>query len=319
MIKNNQEAIELSQQSSEMLRTIDEEIHQGDEKVCENISNYATLREEVITKTLTTYDKLYMQMKNVSFKGSELTFGDDEYENIEDSFHKNQPKLKPLHIPDVKSGLFGYSIYGTFAGIVTVVLLLFIGLKIVSPETDPTTIQSPSQLHDVFAFYGNVILPERGDALVGQLALGGAFLVIMLIITLSGYHKRSVTNLSNARQIHEEAQVLHAKKVEQKAQIMSLCEYAQKLDAALHTLRIYLDEYNATLARILHVEGDDFSNYCVTSRKRVEAASQMYKATRTLLSTKVIAVDGNVAQVSRNKLENTLEMLDKRQKEDTQL
>lgn len=316
MIKNNNRAKELVASSRQMLEEVENEIVKTDTQACESIEKYVSLREEVLNQSLKRFDDTYISIQNPNFKGADLTQIDDTMEDIKMRLQEKLPPIQPLDIPEIKTA-FGSSLFlGLFGALGILAVILFIGAQATGIAVDPNALPTQEQFESLLQFYGNLLLPNRGGVQEGLIFVLALPLIGGLLLALSRYYKRSRYNLNHAQAIFQEASAQHLEKSAQNKKIMTLCQYTQKLDETLSTLQVYLDEYIATMRRILHTEGVDFSQYAINSRKKIETGVLLYKTTRSLLSANVISDEGTPNEESRMRLDGAIQRLDERFNDD---
>ncbi|MEA1920177.1 MAG: hypothetical protein U9N52_10080 [Campylobacterota bacterium] len=316
MIKNNKEAKSLVDASQKMLDEANSDIAQNDNRVCENISKYANLRDDVLEKSLKRFDTTYLNIQNCTFKGADITQLDDEMEDIKVHFEEKLPEISSLEISKINTALASSIFIGVFTALAIIAILLFLGMQAMNLTMNPNQLPTCEQLEPIFQFYGDLILPNRGDMLEGLVFITLIPTLIGLFIALTRYHRRSAVNLNTAQSLFEAAKIQHVEKMAQNQKIMTLCQYTQKLDEVLRTLQVYLDEYNAIMRRIVHIEGEDFGNYSIPSRQKIETAALLYKTTRSLMNTDIITDEGDLNAQSRMNLETAITRLDERFNDD---
>lgn len=316
MIKNNNKAKELVASSKQMLEDVENEILQSDAHACESIEKYIRLREEVLEQSLKRFDEAYLNIQNPNFKGADLTQLDDTMEDIKMRLQEKLPPIEPLDIPEINTAFSSSLFLGLFSALGILAVLLFIGAQATGIALNLNALPTQEQYESLLQFYGNLLLPNRGNIQEGLIFILLLPLSVGLILALSRYYKRSRYNLNHAQAIFQAASAQHLEKSAQNKKIMTLCQYTQKLDETLGTLQVYLDEYIATMRRILRTEGEDFSQYALSSRKKIETAVLLYKTTRSLMITDVVGDEGVPNEESRLRLDAAIQRLDERFNDD---
>jgi hypothetical protein len=303
MLENNKKAKELIQESKELLAEADNELKEHDDSACEYVAKYAQLREDVLSKSVQLFENTYDKIENCIFPDAEITYTEKELEDIKENFYNKAPKIEPVEIPSISTGGFSSMIVGIIWSAIAFILIIGIGAKltgtVIDPRAIPATLDQVMKLIDpILNFYGDVLTPNRGTAQNGLILVGAVSAFIGFLFAIMRYHSISSKNLKLAQEIYEKAQAQKIEKDIQRSKIVTLCEHTQRVDEAVHTLHIYLEEYNATLVRILHIEGNNFETYKELSRQKVQTAAILYKELSRLMETEIVAQDGELNPIS---------------------
>ncbi|MEA3522286.1 MAG: hypothetical protein U9R50_04875 [Campylobacterota bacterium] len=302
MTGNNKEAKTLIAASQELLSEADTTLQESDNQACENVAKYAQLRDEVLEQSVKRFDETYQDIENCSFIGSEVAYSDEKLEDIKEHFYNEAPAIAPIIIPNIRTAGFSSLIIGLIWSAITFAILLGVGMNLSGTLIYLDVMPTMEKLQPLFDFYGNVLTPGRGTAMNGMLFMGFLSVAVGFIFALLRYHGRSNKNLSAAQQTFEAAQAQKIEKDVQNSKIMTLCEYTQNLDKALHSLHVYLEEYNAVVNRIIHIEGSDFNEYCAPSQQKIETGVILYKTTQRVMNTDIITAEGALNPISRHEL-----------------
>jgi hypothetical protein len=303
MLENNKKAKELIQESKELLAEADSELKEHDDSACEYVAKYAQLREDVLSKSVQLFENTYDKIENCIFPDAEITYTEKELEDIKENFYNKAPKIEPVEIPSISTGSFSSMIVGIIWSAIAFILIIGIGAKltgtVIDPRAIPATLDQVMKLIDpILNFYGDVLTPNRGTAQNGLILVGAVSAFIGFLFAIMRYHSISSKNLKLAQEIYEKAQAQKIEKDIQRSKIVTLCEHTQRVDEAVHTLHIYLEEYNATLVRILHIEGNNFETYKELSRQKVQTAAILYKELSRLMETEIVAQNGELNPIS---------------------
>ncbi len=301
--RKNKKAKDLVASAEKMIDDVDSEIAETDSKFESDINNYTALRDDVTADVIKTFDDTYIQIQNVDFKGSIVTYTDDTMENIGDEFCNCKHEIEPLEIKKVKSGLFGAGTGAIVVGAAALAAALSVAVMQMGIEVDTKTIPAPEQINSVLEWFG------RGDMTIGASALGGGVAIITLITGYLLLNSRSKKNLLRAEVDFTEATAAHLDKSTQNRKTMSMTEYIETMEKNLKTLQVYLNEFNAVLQRIVHIEGTDYAAYSITSQRDVHTALSIYKRVKGLICTKVVAPEGAVTSKSKYEMEKGTEFI----------
>ncbi|RLA71926.1 MAG: hypothetical protein DRG24_04260 [Epsilonproteobacteria bacterium] len=313
-MSNNKKARELVASTEEMMHEIENQICDTDLIFEDDLKGYNALREEVSSHTLKTFDDVYIEITNIEFKGAVVTYTDDAMENIGEEFCNCKDEIKPVYIPKVQSGAFGTTIASLLIGAATAtVAAVAVGVTQLGIQIDLKKVPTEAEIAPILEWFGG-LLPFGNsnvlDRIEGAALLGGVAGTVTLIAALIFYNSKSKKNLIAAEATFEEATTVHLEKSTQNRKTMNMTEYIEALERNLQTLQIYLDEYNAILKRIIHVEGTDYNAYAIQSQSDVQKALSIYKRTKSLITTKVVTPEGSASSASRYEVDKSIKFLE---------
>ncbi len=303
MLKNNIKAKELSQSAKELLHEADSELEESSCQLDENLQAYIALRSSVINKSLKEFDTTYSEIKNIELDDTKLSIGQEELENINSTFNSSLGKIKDVHIQKVKSGSFGAFFKAIIYAVITFLVAVIGGILASGSNIYLDKMPQQSQITNLLVWFGNLIHPGHGDVIKGSLLLGGGIALVVFLVIFTKIIFRASQNLKRAKLSHAQADATHHKKVSHIQKTVSLSEYTLELATILKTLQIYMNEFNAVMHRIIHVEGKDFNNYTQQSKKDIQTAVIISKRINTIITTNIIAEDGEITPDTRQALE----------------
>jgi hypothetical protein len=309
MFKDNKKAKELSQEAKELLQEADSGFLESSCQLNENLQAYIALRNEVTQKTLKEFDDAYSQIQNVELSKEKITIEADKLENIDYEFQNTLEEVQPVHVEEVKSGAFGAFFKAGIFAVIAFAVAVIGGILASGSNIYLDKVPEPSQINELLTWFGNLADPGNGDANKGALLLGGVIALIVFLIAFTKMNARASENLKKAQKAHELADEVHQKKMQQAQKSMSLSEYSLALAQMLKTVQIYMDEFNAIMRRIIHVEGTDFSEYSEKSKKDINMAVTIQRRINDIITTNVIAEDGEITPETRKALEECEECI----------
>ncbi len=314
MFGNNKKAKELSVSAKEMLYEADSELKESSCQLNDNLQAYIALRSSVTSKTLKDFDDTYFNIKNIDFDDTNLNVGHGELENIDHMFQNTLENIQDVEVQEVKSGSVGASFKAAFYAIAAFVVVILVGIFASGSNIYLDKMPDAAQLNTLLSWFGNLIAPGRGDATKGALLLGGMVALIVFLVIFIKITFRARQNLKKAERSFEEANAAHEKKNSQTKKKLTLSEYALSLSTTLKTLQVYLNEFNAIMQRILHVEGDNYEEYARDSKKDIRTAVTINKRINSIIRTNVISKNGEITPETRQALEKCQECLDEHTK-----
>ena len=303
MFKNNKKAKELSTSAKELLHEANDGFKEGSCQLNENLQAYIALRSSVTNKTLKEFDNTYFEIKNIDFDDTNLSIGHGELENIDHVFQGTLEEVKAVHVEEISSGSFGAFFKAAIYAVIAFVVAVVGGILASGSNIYLDRMPEPSQINTLLTWFGNLADPGNGDANKGALLIGGVIAIIVFIVAFTKMSSRAAQNLKKAEVTHAQADAAHHKKVAQTQKTVSLSDYTFELATTLKTVQVYMNEFNAIMQRILHVEGSDYTEYSEQSKKDVQMAATIHKRINSIITTNVIAEDGEVTPETRKALE----------------
>ena len=304
--RKNRKAKELIASSEKMVDDIDSEIKETDTLFESDLQMYMALRKDVLAHSLQTFDDTYIEIQNVDFEGSDVTYANESMEDVGEEFYNCKHEIEPVVINKVKTAAVGAIMGGLFAGIATLAAAVSVAVMQTGMKIDLQQMPSQDQITSLLEWFGGGMLQEGStDMMNGAYILGGGAGAVALITGYLILNARSRKNLMAAEATFSEATASHLDKSSQNRKTMSMTQYIETLQSNLKTSQIYLDEYNAVLRRIIHIEGTDYSAYSVKSQSDVRTTLSIYKLVKSLISTKIVASDGTVDSISKYEVEKS--------------
>ncbi len=308
--RKNSKARVLIASSEEMLNSIDAKMQECDELFGADVKEYSLLRQDVLEDTLHTFDETYLLVRNADFTGSTVTYRGDTYEDINDEFCKCKHDIEPVVVEQVKSGAFGAVSGGLLAGVLTFSAAVFAGAMQTGQKIDFEKVPTQEQINTLLQWFGGGILNQgTGDVLTGSYVLGGGVAFVTLLVGYLMLNARSKKNLTAAEATFSAATSAHQEISTQNRKTMGITEYLENMQKKLATLKVYMDEYNAILKRIIHIEGTDFTAYATKSQTDLKTALSIYKRIKSLITSKVVAKDGIISSGSKYEIEKSEKFL----------
>ena len=273
--------------SKSIVESVEKEIRDEMDKLNADLEKLSSLEQEVLNTTLKTAEELLREV------GYEEDLSNVEF--VPPAFEYDK-KDKPPIIKEPSSGKFSAFILGILGGFATVGGITYYYLQKLG--IDPNLLANKEQIIEILKEVGKTITGTSPNEYVGGAALGGAFLIVFLIIYKIFVAVKASRNLKLAQELHEEAHIHKSKREERKEQIKGTDEHVNRVMDVLDKLNVILEEYNAKLKRILHLEGaKNFQDYHEKSKKDIEDAYRIAREIKILIITPE-AVNGELNQES---------------------
>lgn len=314
MFQNNKKAKELSSNAKELLEKAKHEFHESSCQLNENLQHYIALRKAVTSKTLKEFDDTYSTIENVTLEETPITFDTHELESVDHNFYNSLEEVKEVVVEEVKSGSFGAFFKAALYSVTAFIVAVLVGIFASGSNIYLDKMPEESQLNDLLMWFGNIADPGQGDATKGALLLAVLIAAIVFIVVFTKMSTRAAQNLKKAEIALAQADSVHHKKSAHTQKALTLSEYALALSKTLKTLQVYMNEFNAIMQRIIHVEGHDFNDYLEQSKKDINMAVTISKRIHNIITTNIIAENGEITPETREALEQCKECLEEHTK-----
>ncbi|WP_457595899.1 hypothetical protein [Hydrogenimonas sp.] len=207
--------------------------------------------------------------------------------------HLEDHAVEPVAIEEVKSGKAGAFFGSLIATLVTFVVAMAVGAVGSGLGLSPDTFTDKYKiLHILEWFGGGAWHVLWANPLIGAAGLAAALLAVWLISWSIFMGKAARRNLARAEASHARA-LEYAQKLRQRADnFRALADELARLTDILETCDIYMQEFNATLRRIRHTEGDDYSRYKEASKAIVRRSARCASALIPMLNIALVTTEG---------------------------
>jgi hypothetical protein len=291
-LSKNAHAKKLIDDSKEIIYGIDEELYETKNIVSAHIDRFKEEKRHLSNSTI-AHSKVLLDKVNHPYTD-------------EDNFKPFQVQLGTVHenisVNDINSGSFTGLLLALLGMIATALTWLFISNK-VTGETIPLDklptkefILEKIQDETLFSWIG-------GDSQVGMAVMGLSTLLIGYLIYKVRTSMRANKNLKIANDTFENSNSYVATQQESKTEILNLDKHIKKVTPLIENYRVLLDEQNAKLERIIHIEGalENHAEYQRTSQEVMADTEKLMESAQRLISTS-ITKDGKVNELSQNAL-----------------
>ncbi|WP_353661287.1 hypothetical protein [Hydrogenimonas sp. SS33] len=299
---NQKRAQELIDRSVEMIESADDRFARAKAALEERIKSLDAIRSHLIAKSLATLRKRFETMSNEP--PLEIAPAAEEPTSRQVMPLFERADLEPVEIKEVRRGKAGAFFGALFAALLTVAVALIVAAVATGEPLTPETLTDPAKLDVLLTWIGGGAIPGTvGNPLLGAAGLLVAAIAAWLIAWSVLMAKASRRNLAAAEEVYEAAKAYHDKKSDYAEAAEKLAGELEALRQILETCDIYLQEYNASLRRILHMEGEDYESFKPASKERVEQAAECAHALVPLLNIAVVTTEGTPSHQLQQALE----------------
>jgi len=297
--------------AEELVKEAQTEVSQADsafetakQKLQEEVAKIDKIRNHLIQQTMRQFHQLFETIRNEPAielaPPSETTIA----QQLEPLYRKSE--IPPVVIDNVKGGKGGAIFLALLAVVATVAAALGIGAVALGLPLKPETFMQLPQVEKILAWLGGGAYDlTLANPLYGAIGLGAAVIAVWLIVYSIAMGKAAGNNLKKAEKAFDEAKTYAEEKRRYASSMETLAEALEKLARDYETFDIFLEEFNATLRRILHTEGEDYNNYRPLSQEKVRRAAECTAAMMPLLSIAVVTTEGDPSWQLLNTLPQT--------------
>jgi hypothetical protein len=166
---------------------------------------------------------------------------------------KEQPR--PMVVKDISTGGFVHSILALFAGLLTLVGLVYVASTKVNFTPDFSKVPTLESFNLIFNWY-SALIGAKGNPLVGLAAMVFAALLVMIIVYKLFSSRKANKNLVKAEALLNDAQEYSSNKESCKEKMEIVDKHIKDSILTLNTYEVILKEQKAKLERILFIESD---------------------------------------------------------------
>lgn len=293
-LKNQSKATELIQKAHETIEEATARIDRAKERFVEAVSRSDNIRERIGKKSIVKFQNLLKRMRNEP--PAELPPLSDTLfiEQSEPLIEMAETKTPAVARLAKKKG------WALFLSFFTAVLTVGVAFLIAALATGkPLKIETFTQKESIEAMLrwigGGAYDPSIGNTVYGAIGLGLAALAAALIVwsmVMSGTSKR---NLKNA-----EASLLaienYADETTDAAETMEyLASLLEKYYKDMEICDSFINEFNASLERILLTEGEDYDKLSDASKQALSRAIDTVTSVIPLLNITILTTENGVS------------------------
>jgi len=284
-LSKNAHAKKLIDDSKELISNIDKDLSETKNVVAQNID---TLKK---AKSILT-DSTIAHSRDLLKKVNHPYTQEDDLEPFELQIGTVQ---EDISVKDIGSGWFLGLFLSILGMIVTSLVWLFVSAKI----TGEVFMLDKMPTDALFSWMGGN--PQVGMAVIGISTLLVGYLIYKLHTSM-----KENKNLKTANKTFEQSNSYVSKQQESKFEMLNLDKHIKEVTPLIENYKVLLDEQNAKLARIIHIEGELENNaeYQRTSKEIMADTEKLMESVEHLISTPMTK-EGKVNELSKNALIDT--------------
>ncbi len=290
-ISKNAHAKQLIDESKKIISNIDKEVYQSKRMISQHIDK---LKEEKVQLTNATIAHSRALLEKLNHPYTQ----DDDFEPFEVQLGTAN---EDISVKDIGSGWFTGLILALLGMIATALAWLFVSSKMIGEAFPLDKIQTGeffSKMPTEKLFLWINENPQIGMAVMGLSTLLIGYLIYKVRVSMKGNK-----NLKIAKDTLENSSNYVNRQQESKSAIVNLDRYITEVTPLIVNYRVLLDEQNAKLERIVHIEGELENNaeYQRTSQEIMADTEKLMESVERLISIP-ITKEGSVNELSQNAL-----------------
>ncbi len=293
-LKNQSKASEMVQKAHETIQKAAARIEQAKERFVEAVSRSDSVRERLGRKGIVKFENILKQMRNeppVELPPLSDTLFFEQAQPLMQIGDTQAPTVTPL----VQKR--GRALFAAFlAALVTVAAALILAALATGQSLSVALFTQADRLEAMLAWIGGGAYdPAIGNPLFGAIGIATAALAAAVITWSVVMSNTSRRNLQSAKGSLAAAES-YAEEMERTADTMErLTTLLEAYRKEIEICDAFLDEYNASLRRILLTEGDDYDKFSQSSQRRVAQAVDTASSIVPLLNITILTTENGVA------------------------
>jgi len=288
-LKKNEQAKELIAKSKEIIYKADVEVEAIKKSIANDVEKFEELKNSLLSTTIP-------QNKSLLEKASFVYIPPESDEEFELSIDNGDNDIK---IKDISGGGFTAFIFAILSMIATAIGWMYLASTKVGVDIKPPVIPDNASIDKMLAWIGGGMTGGDGNTLYGMITIGvSALLIGLLVYNLFVSIKENI-NLKVAKNTFEKSNQYLEKQKETKTELERIDEHIKKIVPLLEDYQVLLNEENAKLKRIIHVEGEleDNSQYHQSSIAEMKETERLMEKIEEVMK-KPITKEGKLNQNS---------------------
>jgi len=286
-LNKNAQAKEMMKQAEALIEAADDEVKEVHAIADEHVSLFEQEKNVLTGGTLST-------LKALLARTNYIYTPEEEEQPFELKVGVDKGDLK---VRNVRAGRFTGLILGLVGTVATAGAWLYFASKktgVVLDETmlDPKvieTIQSNTTLEPMFTWIGGGMTGGAGNALFGMATLVGSSLLVGYAIYKMRIAMKESKNFKVAKKTLTESEHYLEQQKEAKSEIEKIGYHVEAMRPVMENYRVLIEEQNAKLQRVLHVEGEleESIAYDASSQEIMRESETLMRKVEHLIATPV--------------------------------
>ena len=291
-LSKNDESKALMKNAEMLVSKADKDVKDVEDVVAEHVSAFKAKKQALADSTLAETKRL---LEEVNY---EYSNDDEESEPFELSLGSTKEKVD---IKNIGSGHFTGFILALIGMLATVAAWIFFAAKKTATVITPDKLPEQSAMDAMFTWIGGGMTGSTGNPLFGMITVALTALFIGFLIYKMRVSLKENKNFKVANKAFEKSHVYVEEQKESKSEMERIDKHIVEATPLIEGYSVVLEEENAKLKRILHVEGklEEMSEYHTNSKHTMDETANLMKRVERFINTPV-SKDGRFNEDSVN-------------------
>jgi len=308
-LHNYSKANELIEKAKNIIANSKERIREAKEKLLEEASKNDSLKDQFNIKGINRFQKLAQKLKNeppIEIAPVKLTLLIKQVEPLIKESETESPEIVKLKH---KRGIAIF--LAILAALITIASALLIGTFATDIPVTLETFQNYENLKNILAWIGGgAFNPQMANPIWGAIGLAALSIAIGTMTWTMTLSKRSKENLAISESMLMDANSYESEMNEVINRMQNLTELLKSYRANIEICDAYVNEYNATIHRIILTEGDDFEKFKPSSKLLIERASVTISAIIPHLNIAIMTTENRVTDQLIQAIDDTKKLVE---------
>jgi len=269
-LSKNDEAKALMKSAEMIVSKADKDVKDVEDVVAEHVSEFKA-NKKVLSDSLLVETKSLLEKANYEYNND-----DESSEPFELSLGSTKEKM---NIKNINSGRFSGLILAILGMLATVAAWMFFAIQKTGSVVGLDKVPEQSTLDTIFTWIGGGMTGSTGNALFGMITVALSTLFVGFLIYKMRVGMKESKNYKVANKAFESSHVYVEEQKESASEMERIDKHIVVATPLIESYAVILEEQNAKLKRILHVEGslEDMSEYHPNSKHVIEETSNIMK------------------------------------------
>jgi len=308
ILRSYSKSNELIKEAKDIILDTKERIRETKEKLLEEVSKNDLLKDQLNIKGIKRFQKLTQKLKDepyLEIATIKLTPFVEQVEPLIKESETEPPEIIELS-HNRKSAIFS----AILATLITFVSAILIGAFATDTPIALETFKDYENLKNIFAWIGGGLFdPKMANSTLGLIGLLSISIGIGIVVWFKIISKRSKENLAVSEAMLKDANSYESEINEIVNRMQNLTKSLQNYRTNIEICDAYINEYNATIRRIILTEGDDFENLKPSSKQLIKRASNVILAVIPYLDIMIITTDNKASNQLTQAIDDTKKLV----------
>jgi len=289
----NDQSKKLMKESEKLISKADEDIKSTKESVSQSVNKFEELKGTLLN---TTFTQSQILLEKTSYEYSKAE-SDDPFEI------SLAARGEDVSVSNISSGAFTGLILGLIVALATVAGWIYFATTKLGVALTPALIENQTDQTTLFTWIGGGMTGGVGNPMFGMATVGISALVLGFMVYKLRVSMKENKNFKVANETFEKSNLYVQNQKETKTEMQKIDDHVQEIIPVIENYKILLEEQNAKLQRVVHVEGilDENSEYHPSSIATMQDSERMMERIEELLTIPVTK-EGQLNDASRQSL-----------------